>query len=533
MVVGSDITRKNITSEQFGFRGSSLELAGNGGSPVAPTRVMDMVVSMIGTIGDDVDETVVDAGTHGTSLGTVSMLGPGATTRLKLAAPAGTPMAVPLQVGDVIYDGTTNKSFQFDCDNPLPADPNTAWRGIRWTTTPATITNLLSVWHGRLSNTQAAVPGTPSVNNDLIEAAGDRGFAIIQQIRSNAPNENILHGHSDAELGNLIEVPSTSTDYTIEHYYNDTLSMGETLFLQGNVVLGATDSLMAGLTGFLARLDVKNYLQNVGGLITVYVFGAKWTSPVFPSAASSLEDFPVTSVVLAQTNIDELTVTFNSQVTRFTLDFSTNAGVDWTNLETYFRIKTTTPAKSYVFAATNGLTYRVRGRAEVGVAQASYVSSNDVLVDNAGLHLTWGVTPSGGSGASDFDAGAGRGCRIVIGAFDQLVVELGGYFTADAFSDIEVEIKTGTPGSLTTVASVTIPFTVAGIGEVFEPLAVSFNMLAGGTYYIVAINPTYILNPTMAVNTSMATRVYGCDEEGNDLTGDGIASTVAAVNYKT
>lgn len=352
---------------------------------------MDMVIApLTGSIGDVMTVTSINAAFQGTPFGTAALIGfanPTTTlTYTKLAAAAASPIPLPMKVGADVYDGTANLAVRFDCNNPAPAGSSDTWEGFNIPNSQSA-TSLLVVAYVKFANGPDPDQAV-SINNDWINISGDRGFAVSQQVQLENGLSDILHGHSEGELGNTIAVDPTKT-YQLLVFYNDVDSIGQYLLLDGSTVVGASDSLMAGSSGTVTYMLLQNYLTNRTGYTYFYLVGLNWTSPTFPNRAITVPD--VTGMGLVQIAIDTLTLSFNSVVTRFNIEVTADGGAHWTLIESNLRIQTVTVVKSYVDAGvSDGQTYQFRVAALIGSQVSGKVTSGAVTVNNGPfLPPTW------------------------------------------------------------------------------------------------------------------------------------------------
>lgn len=500
------------------------------GASAPATQAMDMVIApLTGSIGDVLTVTSINADMQGTPLGTATLIGftnPTTTlTYTKLAAAAGTPMTVPMKVGASIYDGTTNKAIRFDCNNPPPAGSSDTWEGFNIPATAATIFSLLAVAYVKLGS-GSDPDQSVSINHDWLNISGS-GFAVAQQIQAENGLTNFLHGHSDGDLGNTITVDPTKI-YELQLFYNDTARLGQVLLLDGNTVVGSSDSILGGDSGAVVYALLQNYLTNRAGVTDVYLVGFNWTDPTFPSRPITVPS--VYGMGLSQTNFNELTLTFNSVVTRFNIEISSDGGAHWATVESNLRMATVGAAKSFTASLSNGVTYRYRVTALINATASSPVTSSDVTVDNANFHGSWAPTITGNSVASA--ASGKRGCKMTVGSVDIPVTQLGCWFwgPGDTYTDVEMQILAS---DLTPLASATVLLSGSTPSAMnYATVSGGFTMLANTTYFLlrdVSGFNAYSTGGTQPVNTSLAARIAGADETGTD---PGAGADVGAVDFK-
>lgn len=505
-----------------GLSGLSGLSALSGAVTATPTALalMDAVFALTtGANGDLMDATKMAAGWHGTSPGAWTLLNhdPLGHTTIQ---DGGVTSIIPLTDGVDVYDGSGTKGVKFSA----PLSTLFDWEGFQCAFSGAAAAEHDLTFVALVKFANEEDPGLVSVNNDWINISGGGGYTVAQQIQY--LGSNVIHGHSEGDLGNTIAVDRTKW-YLLILRHNDTEGLGEYCLIDNDtgIVVGSSESNLSGDPGVLVYLQWQNYINNALGSTTFQLAGLNWTDAPYPVGSPTVPD--PTSVSASQTNLSELTLVFASPLTRFKIEQSANAGSSWATLETGKVIKGTTNSKSYIdVTAVNGGTYRYRVTGLLGSSSSSPVTSSDATIDNSTFHTTWAGALSGNTSVG---AGSGeRGLKITVGANDLPLTHIGCWFTAGTYGDVVMNIYNS---SVAQVATATVLISGATVGD-YNYIACSYTLLAGQTYYItrdVAGFNEYTSGGTRNVNTSLAATVYPCDETGADVGGGNNAS---GVNFK-
>lgn len=503
------------------------EIAQNGPNPPpdVPVMLMDMVIAP--STSDAPEGTVVSAAlmtsaTKGTNPGTWGVIGFGGPTNLTYTTLGPKFDETPefaLSDGTNTYTGSEDDALtiDFDCENPTPpnpADPQNTWEGVRNSiSTPMSDVVLVA----RFRTASGPDPTqTVSINHDWIELAGDRDLFIAQQVQEENGLTNYLHAHRTGDTGNNI-VLNTSTVYEVWMFYNDTDAYGEIVFLSNSVPVGSTETNFTGPSGVVSRLDLKDYLFNRAGFARIGPVGMKWISSTWPPRAFTVPT-PV-SVVAAQTNISEVTLTIVSVATRLDIDEEENGG-GYTPIETNYYLKSTTTTKTYVLSGLNdGSTYTWGVRNVMCGQDSATVESNGVTIDNSGFGGDWatGLTSAGSASSAVGE----RGVKITVGTNPVTVTELAAWFTAGTYDDVAVTIYSESAGSPDAVlGTVTVPHAGSTVGaDNWVALGVPVNLSANTVYFIlrdVTNFNEYPFGGSITVNSSIAAFTAPSDENGAD-----------------
>jgi hypothetical protein len=504
------------------------------------TQMMDMVLAFTaseGSPGDLMTLAKITGASKGILPGTWGSIGNSEFTGYqytKLGSGAAYPMTAPFELpGGTTFDGTNSYSFRLDCNNTRTAEVNgyaKTWEGAALFFSGGFPERATVTAYIKLGN--LAAPGfESSINNDLIELTGPKGYAVSQQVQYLGTTPNIIHGHSENELGNSIIISDREKIYELTVHQNLVDSAGEYLLLDGNNVVGASDSLLPNPegSGSLVRMYIQNYLTNASGYIDFYAVGINWSNPMYPTRPLTIPI--VTGFSVIQTNQNELHLAFESPVTRFTIEGSQD-GVSWTGMQTNYRMKTVTHAKSFYVNNLASGAYNYRIKALIGNQESAWATSDAATVNNNNLHGDW-LGPLTVTGAPGVLAAGELGVKLQVGNYDITITGVGGYFKGPPGDTTygDVTMKLYNSGQSLVASGVILAASAIYDRENFIPL--TYTLQSGQIYYLtrsVGGYNTFIGGATSrSINSSLATIINNVTEEFID---GGYGPFAGTVNFR-
>lgn len=353
---------------------------------------VDFVIDPTGANASAVDTTVMAASMYGTGFTGYSWaaVSAGGTAIQHTTVEAGFSESVPTPFRTLVGSlHSTGKMLRWDMAAAIAAaGVGNGWAGFKYGTGAGYLTDNI-VWAGLIQFSQPA--GSGAVTYQWLTAQDDNGAYGCPQFGRPADgttgtfNTEANPGGS-TNRGKFLDVPSNTAVYFYCCRRNVTAGRWESMLIDLATRKVVAESIELVTFGGLSDFQIFDYLLGPlggGGYQKLGLIGvAKGVRAVMPLANNITVD-PATSVVAAQSAVNEMTVTWVSNMSQFKVEVSVN-GAAYTELDANLIITSGTTNSRVHTGLTNGNTYAYRITAKAGDSLVSTTAvSNTATVDNA------------------------------------------------------------------------------------------------------------------------------------------------------